>query len=290
MKFLKYFCLLPSAFCLLLLAGCEWTAGGDMATWNDRENYADFSGAYKASDGGVLVRAPGVGPGSITNTVTATNSVAGELLGTGDGINTAFSSVLAHPPPKSGTLTIVAGGYRFADPGSASAGTVALTVTPADGSSGSLNLNTGVWTLSFPAPLASGTQILGAYQYLSTSNIVIASQGNHGDPIYTFILYQQGNTIQITDDCGSKYEGYIGSVRTTGGVPIDLDPSNPGTAPVSGSIVAQLYATGYSQGYAVQITGTLQGTLSDATLSGRKLQATFVETGGYAADVAGTAQ
>jgi hypothetical protein len=301
------FCLLSSAFCLLLLAGCEWSAGGGNTvgggnTWNDRENYVDFSGAYRASDSGVLVRKPGSGAVATTNTVTitTTNSVTGELLGTGNGTNTAFSSVLAHPPPIPGSLTIVVGGYRFSDPGTARAGTVALTVTPSDGSSGTINLDTGVWVLSFPAAIANGTQIIGGYRYISTttSNIINAVQGNHGDPIYMFILYQQGNTIQIIDDCGSKYEGNIGSVRTTGGYPIDLDPSQQGGFN-TGPIVAQIYATGTSQGYAVQITGVLQGTLSGTAasetapaswkLADRTIRANFVETGGYVADVIGTA-
>lgn len=280
--------------CLLLQSGCEWTAGGGSGggqTWNDRENYVDFSGSYKASDGGVLVRKPGASSSSSTNTITATNTVSGELLATGDGTTTAFSARLAHPPPLRGTLTIVVGGYRFADPGTASAGTVALTVTPADGSAGTMNFDTGFWALSFPSPIASGTQILGSYQYISTTNVVTSTQGNHGDPIYLFILYQQGNTIQIVDDCGSKYEGYIGNVRTTGGYPIDLNPSQQNPAPTTGPIVAQLYVTGYSQGYNVQITGVLQGTLTAAsTLANRTMQATFVEEGGYDADVNGAAQ
>jgi len=294
MKFLtlKCFFILHSAFFILFLSGCEWSTGGGAQTWNDRENFVDFSGNYKNSDGGVLVRQFGSGSGSTTNTTTTTNTVSGELLGTGDGTTTAFSARLAHPPPLRGTLTIVAGGYRFTDPGTVSAGTVALTVTPASGASGTLNLDTGVWTLSFPSsPLASGTQILAAYQYLSSTSVINSNQGNHGNPIYSFILSQQGNKIKITDSCSSTYEGTIGSVRTTGGIPIDLDPSNPNPVPTTGPIVAQFSATGYSQGYNVQIVGVLQGTLTaGTTLSGRNMKATFIEEGGYDADVNGTAQ
>lgn len=280
--------------CAVFLAGCEWTAGGGSEggqTWNDRENYVDFSGAYRAADGGVLVRQSGAGASSTTNTTTSTNSVSGELLATGNGTSTAFAGTLAHPPPMRGTLTIVVGGYRFADPGSASAGTVALTVTPSDGTAGTINLDTGAWALSFASPIANGTQILGSYQYLSTTNVVNSNQGNHGNPIYSFILYQQGNTIQIVDSCNSKYEGYIGNVRTTGGTPVYLDPSNQQQPPTTGPIVAQLYVTGYSQGYNVQITGVLQGNLTaGTTLANRTINATFVEVGGYDADIKGTAQ
>lgn len=282
---------LGSAICAALLVGCEWSTGGGATTWNDRENFVDFSGDYKNSDGGVLVRAFGASSGATTNTTTTTNTVSGEVLATGDGTTTAFSGRLANGKPLPGSTTIVVGGYRFSDPGTASAGTVALTVTPADGSSGTLNLDTGVWVLSFPAPITSGTQFIGAYRYYSYSSVVNPSQGNHGSPIYAFVLQQTGNKIKIIDSCNSVYEGTIGSVRTTGGYPIDLDPSNMSAVPTTGPIVAQFSATGYSQGYSVQIVGVLQGTLTSATtLSGRTMRATFIEAGGYEADVSGTAQ
>lgn len=294
MKFLilKYFCLLPAAFCLLLLAGCEWSTGGGAQTWNDRENFVDFSGSYKNADGGVIVRLVGAGAGSTTNTTFSTNSVTGEVLATGNGATTAFAGVLANANYKPGTLTIVVGGYRINDPSTASAvGTVTLTVSPADGTAGTLNLNTGAWTLSFPAPIANGTQFLAAYQFLSSASVVTSNQGNHGDPIFSFVLYQQGNTIQLIDNNNSRYTGYIGNVRTTGGVPIDLDPSRPNPVPASGPIVAQLFAEGASQGYSVQIAGVLQGTLSaGTTLSGRTMRATFIEIGGMEGDINGTAQ
>lgn len=294
----KVLLLIGCATCLALMTGCEWTAGGGTEggnSWNDRENFVDFSGVYKASDGGVLVRQSGAGSSATTNTTTTstTNTVSGELLATGDGTTTAFSAQLAHPPPRSGTLTIVVGGYRFNDPGTASAGTVALTVTPVDGSAGTINLDTGFWALSFPAAIASGTQILGSYQYVTTTstNVITPSQGNHGNPIYSFIIYQQGNTIQIIDSYNSRYDGNIGNVRTTGGYPIDLNPSSPNAAPTTGPIVAQLYVTGYSQGYNVEIVGVLQGTLTAAsTLANRTIKATFIESGGYDADVNGAAQ
>lgn len=285
------FCLLTSAFCILLMTGCEWSTGGSATTWNDRENFVDFSGNYKNSDGSVLVRQFGAGPSSTTNTTTTTNTVSSELLGTGNGTMTFFSGMLANGQPMPGSLTIVCGGYRFNDPGSASAGTVALTVDPSDGTSGTINLDTGVWAVTIASPLANGTQIIGAYRYLSNTSVVNSNQGNHGKPIYSFVLSQQGNKIKIIDSCNGVYEGTIGSVRTTGGYPIDLDPSNQQPAPTTGPIVAQFTATGYSQGYNVQIAGVLQGTLTaGTTLSGRTMKATFIEDGGYDADVNGTAQ
>jgi len=254
------------------MTGCEWTTGGSVNNWHALDTPVDFSGKYAASDGGVLVRKPGTG-GTTTNTTYTTNSVSGEVLATGDGTTTAFSGKLAYSPPLKGTLTIVVGGYRITDPGTVSAGTVALTVTPADGSSGTLNLNTGIWTLTMASPIANGTQFLAAYQCLSSSSVVNSNQGNHGNPIYTMFLSQQGNTIQIVDSCSSRYDGYIGNVATN-------------TSP----LVAQFYVTGYSQGYNVTISGTLQGTWNGTTLSARTMKATFIEDGGYDADINGVAQ
>ena len=259
------FTLLGTATCLVFIAGCEWNAGGGATTWSDNVTAYDFSGTYKASDGGVLVRKPGSGSGTTTNTTYTTNSVSGEVLATGDGSTTAFSGVLANSSYLRGTLTIVVGGYRCSDPGSASAGTVALTITPADGTTGTLNLNTGAWVLSFASPIASGTQLLAAYQYLSSSSVVTSNQGNHGNPIYSMVLYQQGNTVQIVDDCSSRYEGYIGSSSYSNNV-------------------VQIYVTGYSQGYNV----TIAGTLSAGTT--RTLMGTFIEDGGYDADISGVRQ
>jgi len=264
LSFLKYFCLLPSAFCLLLLSGCEWTTGGGMTVGDENVTAYDFSGTYKASDGGVLVRKPGTS-GTTTNTTYTTNSVGGEVLATGDGSSTAFAGALAHPTTLlKGTLTIVVGGYRCSDPGTASAGTVALTISPSDGTTGTINLNTGAWVLNFASPIASGTQLIAAYQYVSSSSVVTSNQGNHGNPIYSFVLYQQGNNVQIIDDCASKYEGNIGS------------------SSVSNSMV-QLYVTGYSQGYNVTIAGTLNAASYTMT-------ATFIEDGGYDADISGLRQ
>jgi len=268
MKFLilKCFFILHFTFCILFVTGCEWTTGGGVTTWSDNVTAYDFSGTYKASDGGVLVRRPGAS-GTTTNTTYATNSVAGEVLATGNGSATAFAGTLANPTVLiKGTLTIVVGGYRIVDPGSASAGTVAFTITPSDGTAGTINLNTGAWILNFASPIASGTQFLAAYQYLSSSTTTNSNQGNHGNPIYTMVIYQQGNTVQIVDDCSSKYEGSIGS------------------SSISNAIV-QIYATGFSQGYNVTIAGTLNASSSSRTLTG-----TFIEDGGYDADISGVRQ
>lgn len=281
MKFLilKCFCILHFAFCILFLTGCEWTAGSGVDSWDDSGNWVDFSGSYKASDGNMLVRQFGAG------TAPTTNTASSELLATGDGSKTAFSGQTGYTPVR-GSLTIfTAGGYRFTDTAGTTADTVSLAVTPADGSTGTFNYSTRAWALTFPAPLASGTQIMGSYRYA----VVTPIQGNHGNAIYSFIVYQTGNKLQITDSNGTTYEGTMGTVRTTGGLPINANASEA-IPPTSGPVVAQFSATGVSQGYNVTLVGVLQGTLSSATtLSGRSMTATFIEEAGYEASVSAVA-
>ena len=262
-------------FCLFAFTGCEWTAGSGVDSWDDSGNWVDFSGSYAASDGNVLVRQFGAGSAPTTNTVS------NELLATGDGSTTAFSGQTGYTPVR-GSLTIfTAGGYRFTDTAGTTADTVSLTVTPADGSTGTFNYSTRAWALTFPAPLASGTQIMGTYQYA----IVTPIQGNHGNAIYSFIVYQTGNKLQITDSNGATYEGTMGTVRTTGGLPIDAKDSTT-VVPTTGPVVAQFSATGISQGYKVTLVGVLQGTLSSATeLTDRSMKATYIEEAGNEADV-----
>jgi len=266
--------------CVLAFTGCEWTAGSGVSSWDDSGNWVDFSGSYKAADGGVLVR-----PFGDTNSVT-TNTVSSEYLAVGDGTLTAFNGQTGYSPIR-GSLTIFTiGGYRFTDSASATADTVALAVTPADGSYGSMTYSTRAWALNFPAPLASGTQILATYQrYVSVSQ----QPGNHGKAIYSFVIYQTGNKLQITDSNGATYDGTMGTVRTTGGEPIDANSSTT-VLPTSGPVTAQFSATGVSQGYNVTLVGVLQGTLTSATsLTGRSMKATYVEEGGNEADVAAVA-
>lgn len=281
-KFLSLFAL---SLCLCVLTGCEWTAGSGTTSWDDSQNFVDFSGSYKASDGGVLVRQFGATNTITTNTTYSTNTVSSEYLATGDGVLTAFSGQLGQSPVR-GSLTIfTVGGYRFTDSAFVMGDTVSLEVTPADGSTGTFNYSTRAWALTFPAPIANGTQILGTYQYVSSSQVINPVQGNHGNAIYSFVVYQTGNKIQLVDSNGARYDGTIGTMRTTNGKQIDL--SDPTTIlPSTGTVVAQFSATGTSQGYKVTIVGVLQGNLVTSTsMTGRSLKATFIEEAGNEADI-----
>lgn len=273
-----------------LLAGCEWTAGGGVDTWNSNVEVAtNYAGIYRASDGGILVRSADTTSNTTviaTNVVTTTNTVSSELLGTGTGQATAFSGVLQHTPV-GGSLTIAAGSYKFTDSAGSSSGTIDFNVDPADGSSGTLNYDTATWTLNFPAPLASGTLIQATYSYLSVNTNVSSTtttssgaviQGNHGDPIYSFTVFQTGNTLQLLDNNANEYEGII----TSG------EPASTATT--------QFSVTGNSGGYAVTMVGLFQMLttyilIGDEWVPGEYLvmDGSYIEEGGYNASFFGVA-
>ncbi len=266
--------------------GCDWEAGSSVDSWDDSNNWVDFSGTYRPQQGHVLVKAFGATNSSTTNYTT--NVVSGEVLATANGTDTAYSGYTEHSAVR-GSLTIFTiGGYRFTDSSSSGGDTVSLSVTPNDGSSGTYNYSTRAWALSFPAPLAAGTEIQASYSWREEhiGGSTIDDQGNHGTPIYSFVVAQTGNKLKIVDSNGSVYEGSLGTVRTTGGMPVNTDPTQPNVAPVSGPVVAQFSVSGVSQGYRVTIVGTLQGTLSGGnTLSDRMMNATFIEDHGYEGNI-----
>lgn len=234
----------------LWLAGCEWTTGGGVDTWNSSQlgtNAPDLSGTYRPVDSNspYLVRAYSI----------STNSaqVTAEQLGVGDGTATFFSGLLAQVPIRS-TLTIVVGGYRMTDPGSGGS----LTVSPSDGTTATVNFSTRAWTISFAAPIAAGAQILADYQYNATTSW----QGNSGKPICSMTVFQMGDRLQFIDNNNSRYDGYAGATVT------EPTPSTP----------IHFAVNGVSQGYKVTIVGVFQNSAVDAS---------FIEEGGVQGEFKG---
>lgn len=269
-----------------LLSGCEWTGGSETTTWNDSVSWVDFSGVYR--DGGAIMVSQFGSSGGWTNLVGSTNT-ASERLGTGNGVTTMFNGSLAHRPLP-GSLTIVAGAYVLSDSeGNSPDGSASLSVNVADGTEGSINYASAQYTVRFAYPLASDTRIFGSYTYEIIDDSDSGSgQGNHGSPIYSFTIYQQGSTLILIDSNGDRYDGQLGSVRVTGASPanpvegFDYDPPN-------GPVVAQFSATGVANGYQVTIVGTLQGNRADNVFNGRAITGTYIEEGGYQANVNGAA-
>lgn len=269
-----------------LLTGCEWTSGGGVDSWDSSMNFVDVSGVYRANDGQILVRE--FADSSVTNHVT-------ETIGSSDGAcHTCMYNLKSPPVP--GTLLIKVGAYVFTDTpqGTNSISNGTLAVNQSDGTTGTVNYDTAIVTLSFPSPLSAGAQITADYLSLHQST----GQGNHGSAIYTFTVFQQGDNLTIVDSNGTTYEGRLGSVRTTGGRPneevatsddgVILGPGDTTSSLSDGPVVAQFSATSVSQGYEVTLVGVFEGTLNGASFTERIVSGTYMERGGYQADFHGT--
>lgn len=269
-----------------LLSGCEWTGGSETTTWDNSANWVDFSGVYRNS-GRIMVTQFGTS-GGWTNAVGSTNSIS-QLIGRGNGTTTLFEGRLSQRPLP-GSLTFVAGAYVFTDSAGSDSGTAALGVNIHDGTEGTINYASKQYTLRFSYPLDAGAAISAsyAYEYIDESDSG-SGQGNHGSAIYSFTVYQQGDTLILIDSNGNRYDGKLGSVRVTGGNP----PTNPieesNAILQNGPVSAQFSVTGVVNGYSVTIVGAFQGTRDEERLIGRVMNGTYIEDGGYQADIRGTA-
>lgn len=275
MKTLKIAFYVLAVSVLTVLIGCEWSGGGGAETWDSNLIGLDFSGSYRHPTGGYMVTVP-ASPVVVTN--ISTNS-ASQSLGSCDGVNTFYQGTLSHFP-RPGSLSIICGAYLFSDPASGS-GTVNLNVNISDGSAGTINHNTGQWTLRFAAPPNSGTSIRATYLYVSQSTEQTGARtgtmkGNSGpNGITIMTLFQLGNQLRITDNNGSTYEGNISVTASTD------DPTSRVT-----NGIGQFSVSGVSQGYSVNMVGTLEflGATASRTMSG-----SFIESNGNSASVYGSA-
>jgi len=276
--------MLAGGMAVMILAGCDWSAGGGADSWSDRYKWVDFSGVYRGINGGVLITDYTATPG----TPGVTNSVSGEHIGTGDGSATTFSGVLDHHPVVVGTISITAGAFTLTDPDGDG-------VLSGGGSSGTIDYGTGAWSIDLGGvPLGSGEPIEASYQYpvSGSAGSGAPGPGTSGATIYSFVVHQAGNTLEITDNNGATYEGSLGDVSTTGGVNQD----SAVTTPAEGDqVVAQFTAEGISAaGLKVTMAGTFQGVVSkdeddNYYLSNRKMFGTWIEDGGRTGDINGEA-
>ncbi len=249
----------------LMLAGCDWTTGGGVDTYNDSYNWVNFSGVYSGPKGYLVSQ-------YTANPPTGTN-VATQGLGTGSGGRRSFSGGLGHTPVAAGSLIITAGGYVLSDNGS---GTLIGSV---DGASGTIAYSSGGWSITLPAPI-DGQPITATYIY-TTAN-PSSNPGSTGVRIYAFTVWQEGNVLQITDNNGSVYEGNFGSLTTTSGLQTNLT--------AGGQVVGQFEVNGRSAaGFDVTIVGSFDGSLIDGVLTDRSIRGTWIEHGGTTGEVYGEA-
>ncbi len=296
-------CLALLSVVILMFAGCEWKNTDGSASWDDSFSWVNFSGTYRAQDGGEVVVAHGtltINPDTtVTGNVTKVeNQKVGEGQGTDIGDPNVYSGIL-HIDLIPGTVTIVAGGFIFTDDGIGH-------LTTSGGLAGTVEYTTGAWSIDFgTGGIAEGQDIMATYSYDSRSG---GSGGGGGTTagdfpwsgIFSMRVEQLGNYVRIVDGKFGQYEGVITTVSNGGG---DM------TGTTSGNIEAQFEVSGAaSDGRAIRIVGSFLGgyiapSQGDGTagstrtgtgtaygaLMGRILQAIWVEPDGQTADVVGEA-
>ncbi len=304
-RILKYLVVLAV---VAMYTGCEWdTVGEDEESWNDAYGWVNFSGMYRAMDGGILVTdftytSPEDGTeGTVTET-----AVAGEIIAYGVDESHAYGGSLENGPVSAGSLAISAGGFVFNDNGDG-------TLTGTAGTAGTISYASGAWTIDLNAlEIGAGVAIVAGYVYeASGPSAPQAEPGNTGGPIYTFLVEQLGNRLTVTDSGGAVYTGVISDVASTSG----QSAGSSGQSLVIGQVIATFNVSGVSRaGMNVRITGTLTANYGRETdtagggadaggaaaggddavqiertyLQGRLMSATWIEDDGTAADVVGT--
>ena len=271
---------------LVMLASCEWTgSSGDNSFNSAAFSWVNFSGVYRAT-GSFLVSSFSTSGGG---TAGSTNIVSNEGLGSGNGVKTTFSGVLAHGGFVVGSLSISAGGVDIVDNGD---GTMS-----GGGATGAIDYGTGSWSIDLMGlPLGNGEAITADYLYVSgaVADDGAGSGGSTGKGIQTFVVNQTGNKLEITDNNGGHYTGQLGKLATTSGI----DANSPDTVvpSVGDSAIAEFSVFGVSPfGVQVMMVGTFQGVVSGSGdssaqfLSDRRIIGTWIETGGVTGDVSGQA-
>ena len=278
-----------------LSSGCEWTGGGGVDAPNSRYNFVNFSGVYKAQDGGVLV-SDYTGTAAVPATEGSTNNVSvnGEVVATGNGSDTAFNNALDHAPVLAGSVTITAPpAFTFTDPNGDG------TFTGTSGASGTINYDTGAITLDFGGvALDAGSQVRADYVFLETSDGSSGSDasrnpGSSGGAIFSFSVEQYGNLLTIVDNSGATYSGNMGDIRSSGGV--NQDNISTRTVLVGDTFVGSYSASGTSSaGKKVKMVGTFEGVVAQVggnsfDLFPRLMFGTWIEDDGVTGNIDGIA-
>ena len=282
------------------LLGCEWGgSNGNGDNWSSRYSWVNFSGVYRGPNAPLVsaYTTTSSGGSSTNGTGSSTNGIpALELIANGVANQSSYSGVLQHRPVKPGSLkiTVGAGVFVLTDNGNGQ-----LSGT---GKSGSIEYGTGGWSIDLLGEtVPAGTPIMASYQYAissaaeaaATAAATKAASGSTGVTIFTFVVSQQGNLLQFTDNNGSVYNGKLSSVRTTGGIDQDT-PAAQQTPVVGEQVVASYNVSGVSgAGKKVKMVGTFQGIVQGSStrlsLADRRIFGTWIETAGKTGDINGLA-
>jgi hypothetical protein len=256
------------------MTGCEWDAFDSEDSWNDRLSWVNFSGVYRSP--GITV-IPG---GGVVISPDEGLALKEEAVGVGNGIAANFAGTLTKPPLYPGTLSVTDGDESFED----AAGNG--TLTGDKGGTGSINYNTGAFSVTFLSSPIAGAEVRATYIYY------VGDEGQAPSPeepedariIRRLTVNQQGHILDITDGSGMKYSGKMGSVQAPGG---------DDTGAVSGLLVANFEA----EGSGIKIVGVFEGTYSAAddgigegVLINRIMRATWYNDAGETGNMDFTAE
>lgn len=299
------------------IVGCSWETGDDATSWSSSYNWVNFSGIYRSEAGGLLIKdyssaasstetttsgtstnvtttASTNGNQTTTTTTTETIKVNNENQGTFSASQTTFSGNLAHSNIVAGTLTLTlyngstdAAIKSVSDDGTGKLGSGLNAGTVSASGSWSLTLNTEF-------PTVAG-YIRASYTYSRSSTSTETSttgtsttsgeeSGVTGKGIYSLTVIHNGQYVDITDNNGASYSGYISQMRSTSG-----KENTDSTLPADGdTIIASWECTGTSAaGVKVTLIGTLQGTVAGGVFTSRTVSGTWIEATGRSGDFTG---
>lgn len=280
-----------------LSTGCEWTGGGGVEQSNDRYSFVNFSGVYRAPDGGILVSDyTSVANEAVEATAASTNrvNVDGERVAEGNGTSTAFSGSFDHDDIVPGSVSISAPpAFSLTDNDGDG------TLEGNNGSSGTVNYGAGTFQIDFGGvAIDAGGDIVADYTYLvveggSDGESASRSSGSSGATIYSFSVEQYGNALNIVDNNGASYSGSMGDIRSTSGINQDnIDQRVPN---VGDSFIGQYSASGVSAaGKRVKMVGTFEGFVASVgsgsfVLTPRNMYGTWIEEAGKTGEINGRA-
>ncbi len=274
------------ATCLLIgVVGCEWDSSSEGNTWNDAYSWVNFSGVYRGVNGPLIkdftpggpitTPTPKPDPDPDPDSEGTPIVVNNENGGTAAGFQTIITGALINRPGiVDGSVTIVfeptvASGSSgsFTDSGGVLTGSVNL-VGPDDSTAqpatGTINYDTGSWTLTLTSPgLLTACDIRANYVYLleaiqpptepepENPDPNPEDGSNPWDDIFTMRIDQLGNQLTFIDSKNGRYAGVLTGVSNTGG-----DSSGQ----TGGQIEALFEVNGNtSDGRPITITGSFTG-------------------------------
>ncbi len=252
------------ALAVAFLCGCEWTGTSEDEAWNDSYSWIDFSGTYRAPDGGPVVNGTVVNPGNEGGQEVVSGEKVGETPASNPGFR--YSGYVANLPIVADSFSLRVGSqFSFFD----NAAGVLTQVEPGGGT-GRIDYQTGFWVIDIVGGTPDASQpITASYVYTIKGTSGSTSSGSSGNPIVSLTVNQTGNRLTITDSRGLSYSGQV----TGASVPENAQPA--------GSIRLVFEAEGNGVRMSGSFSGDWSGTAAGAsgTLGNRVMQGSWIESG-----------